>query len=180
MQGHKTVTHPIPDTRAGFTALEMVIYAGVLALIVVGVVQAVLTMSGTFGRLKATRALTASAAIALDRFVFEVREAASVDTDPGDSTFNAHPGMLTVVRPDLSTAVFSLDGPALLIDSGSGSETLTSSSVSVNNLVFRHLSSISSEAVRMELTLEAFDGETTTSETFYTTAVLRGSYSANQ
>jgi len=164
-------------TGAGFTIIEMVVYVGILALILAGVVNVTLSVSSTFSELRATRQLNRSAAVLLDRFVREVRDARSVVV--GSSAFDAHPGELTL---DYGAGVpqvrFYLDGGVVTLDRGGASEgDLTAPGVSATTFIFRRIESGSvSEAVRLEVTLESTSGEGFAAETFYATAVVRGGY----
>ena len=167
---------PTTSNSSGFTIVEMVVYVAVLALIVAGVVNMILAVSSTFSELRATRQLNRSASVVLDRFVRDVRDAESVVV--GSSVFDIHPGELVLSYGVGSPQVrLYVDGGTMKIDRGGGYEgDLTVPGVSVTNFMFRHITNSTSESARLEITLESVSGKASKTETFYTTAVVRGAY----
>jgi len=162
------------SNSSGFTLIEMIVYVGVLAIILVGLVHMVLAVSSTFNEIRAARQLNHSAFLFVDRFVREVRDADSVTT--GASTFDAHPGEVTVNTGGTSVR-FYIDNGVLKLDRGGSYEgDLTVPGVSVDSIIFRHMDSTLSELVRLEVTLTSTSGKASRTETFYTSAVTRGAY----
>jgi len=166
----------ITHNKKGFTFVEMVVYVGVLALILAGVINMVLAVSSTFGELRATRQLNRSASILLDRFVREVRDANSVVS--ASSVFDTHPGELVLeYGSGVGQVRLYVDNGVVKIDRGGNYEgDLTVSGVSATSFVLRHSVGGVSEVVRLEVTLESSSGKGSAMETFYTTAVVRGAY----
>lgn len=164
---------------AGFTLIEMLVYVGMLALMVVVIVNAVLAVGSVRGRLGASRELNRSAVTALERVVRDVQSATS--TDDGVSVFGSHPGQLTVRGFDgdgnPATIRFALSGDTLEVyENGVALGELTGSDTRVTTLIFRKIATGRSTGVRVEMTLSAGTGPSERTETLYAAAVLQGSY----
>ncbi|MDO8590465.1 MAG: prepilin-type N-terminal cleavage/methylation domain-containing protein [bacterium] len=159
----------------GFSLVEMIIYVGLLALILVSLVNMLLGMSRAYGYLKFSQHIQTSAVIALDRMVRDIRNAESVsvpesvlDTSPGILTLNT-----TTATSSLQTLQFFVSNGALRVKQDGGDlGPLTLPDVTVDNLVFRQMNTGISEAVKIDLTLSSG----THTANFYATALLRDSY----
>jgi Tfp pilus assembly protein PilW len=160
-------------TTQGVTLVEGLVYFAVLIVLLAALVTMLISMVKTWSAYAGARNLTTSASIALERIAREVRTAQGFD--PLESTFNAHPGRLTLTGA--TTTEFYLDGVTLRIRENSiDAGALTLPGITVENLVFRALDSTISQGVRVELTLSSLVGTTTKSEVFSTFAILRNSY----
>lgn len=163
----------------GFSLIEMLVYVGILALILVLLVNALLLVGSVRGRLGASRELNRSAVTALERMTRDIQSATS--TNDAQSSFGSHPGQLTVEGFDSAgtpTAItFALNGTTLEVsEGGSVVGDLTGDDTEVTSLIFRKITTVISTAVRIEMTLQAGTGASQQTETFYATAILRGSY----
>ncbi|MEK7647295.1 MAG: hypothetical protein AAB378_02905 [Patescibacteria group bacterium] len=165
----------------GFTLVEMVIYAAILAVISVLVVNTILMMVRSIGFFRSVRDINSSAEISMERMVREVRLAASIDV--ADSVLGSSPGRLTLNTIDLVTEIpqkitFLIDsGKISLQYDGEAVRALTSDAVTVSRLVFTEIAnSTSTPAVRVEMSFQAGGGAYQKSDNFYGTAVLRRSY----
>jgi len=159
--------------KTGFTLIEILIYASLLVLLIVLMANAVASLSHIIVEAKTERAIRSSAEAAIERITREIRFAQTVDT--GTSSFGTHPSTLVLTSIDPfteapQTVTISFASNQVTIKKGTGAvETLTSDSVTVTNLVFRHIvNGATSESIRTELTIE--------NKSFYTTTVLRRSY----
>lgn len=157
----------------GYTLLEILVYASLLALLIALMSNAVAVLTRYTIDAKTERVLRSSAEAALERIVREVRFAETVNT--GASTLNAHPGVLALTSIDPfteapQTVTFSVSNNRVAVQKGANPiEYLTSDNAQVTNLIFRRIvSGTVSESVRTELTIDG--------EKFYTTTVLRRSY----
>ena len=161
------------NNKKGFTVIEILIYASLLALLIVLMANAVASLSHIIGEAKTERTLRSSAEAALERITREVRFAETVNV--GLSTLNTNPGtlVLTSINPFTETAqtiTISVDGDLVTIQKNAGPvEYLTSDKTTVTSLIFRRIvNGTASESIRAELTVGG--------ENFYTTTVLRRSY----
>ncbi|MEK7574891.1 MAG: hypothetical protein AAB511_01540 [Patescibacteria group bacterium] len=153
----------------------MIIYLGLLALILVALVNMLLGMSKAYSYLKLSRHLQTSAITVLDRMVRDIRNAESVNV--AQSTLGTNPGVLTLNTTTLAGGSqifqFHVSGGVLRVKQDNVDlGPLTLSDITVSNLVFRLMDSGISESVKIEMTL------TTANRTanFYATALLRDSY----
>ena len=118
----------------------------------------------------------------MDRIIREARSALSVDTI--GSSFNVSAGILslnttnangssTVIKFSLATTTQRI----MLYEDGVSLGPLTSDNVAVTSLVFRHYSTTTASAIKVEMIIEGTSTSTfNVSENFYGTAVVRGSY----
>jgi type II secretory pathway pseudopilin PulG len=163
----------------GFSLPEMIIYVALLALMFLAIMNAVLGMGKGVAVLGAARMLNNSALSSMERMVREIRQASSVDQ--GQSTFNANPGKLVLNTTDSggnsTTVEFSVSSTTLIVKQGGITlGPLTIGSTTVDSLIFRSIATSTSQAVRVEMTLTSQGISQSKTGTFYSTAVLRGSY----
>jgi hypothetical protein len=120
-----------------------------------------------------------NARFALERMSQDIREAKGINA--GASVFGSNPGALSLQMPDASKdpTVFDLSGGLLRVKVGAGSATaLTSSKVSVSNLVFTDLSTSKTKNIKMSITLDTGGAALTqafkATQTLDTSVTLRG------
>lgn len=165
--------------EVGFTLIEMLVYVAIVTVISVLVVGVLVSLSKSYAQLKITQSINESATSALNRMLLEIRQAYDVDTVA--STFNVHPGQLTLDTTDIlgnNTEVSFLvsAGQIRVLENGIDAGVLTRANVQITSLIFEHLINGESEAVRVWMVLKGSIGKVTKEEVFSTAAVLRGSY----
>lgn len=160
----------------GFTLLEMVVYVAILSLTLVSVIVAISGVMRAYGNTQAQTRIGRAAAFSLSRMTHEVRLADAANVP--QSSFGSHPGALALSSsaPARTVRFYVENGTLKFDENGAYAGDLTPEHVFVNSFVVHHLQSDASDAVRLVLTLDAATRTGTTSETFYTTAVMRGSY----
>lgn len=165
----------------GFTLMELIVYIGILALIGVASVRLILSVAFNAAEVKAERALTASAEVAVETLTREIRQA--YDFDLGGSVFGQNPSTLvlkTYVTPESSattTRTFYLSSSRLARqDAGTAPEFITSGDVKITGLTFWRLSTTTSSLITVKISLEAGEGRFKESQNFYDSAVLRAKY----
>lgn len=158
---------------AGFTLIEMMVYMALLVLISGSAVVSLVSFSDTVQNYRANQLVMRSAVPLLERFTADVRSAQDVDSF--SSTFDASPGTL-VVMSGATTTTYTLTGGVVEVDVNGDTFQLTDGLVTVDALQFHFYDNLTTELVRMEVTLTATVGATTRTETFNTATVLRGSY----
>lgn len=172
--------HLSQNKKAGITLAETIVYAAVLGLLFVVVVDGLLQLSRTYKTLVVSRMLTLSSASLMERMVYEIRQAS--DVDQVVSTLNTTPGRLVLETSasdgSATTVEFSVATSSLIMKQGGVSlGALTSASTTVDSLVFRLISNEStSRAVRVEIQLSASNGGYSKTTKLYNTVILRGSY----
>lgn len=151
----------------GASLLEMVLYVGIFAVLTLLTVNTVLALTRAVGEIRGTRNIIRDADGAIERMIREIRAAESVDA--AASVLGSHPGKL-VLTGTSSTITFSLLGGEQLFlkKDVQPAASLTSSSTHITNLVFMRMVASSSEAIRIQMTMD--------NKKFYGTAVLRQIY----
>ncbi len=166
--------------RRGFSLIEVVVYLAILALLITSAVRLVLASSFNVAAVRAERKIMADGGFAMQAMIREIR--LSSGTGAG-SVFGTSPGTLaltTLLGPGESTETtktFSRAGARLVRQAPSSpSEFLTSSDARVTNLTFWRSANAKSDLIRIKLTLEAGQGRSLESATFYGAAVFRRKY----
>jgi len=159
--------------QRGFTLIEILIYTAILAIAAVMVIQSILVLIPSFNELRRTEVVNRNAVAVLERTVREVRDANSVDLV--GSTFDTHPGTVVLNVTGGSRTVYAENG-RVFIEEGGDPVALTQTGAFVDSLIFTYATTTSGEAVQVELTLSTSRGNSTTTATFHSGAVLRGSY----
>ena len=166
------------QTNSGYTLVEAIVYVAILAILSVVFINLLLTMTRSYAEFRITRNLNTSAQAAMERLVRSIRNATSVDIS---STLGTNPGRLVLNTLDGSgdplTIDFYLSDDTLMVKEGSGAAASTTAKyVTVDNLIFRKLTTPVSSVVKIEMTLGVNHGAINKTAKFYSTAVLRGSY----
>ena len=160
--------------KRGFSLIEMLVYIAVLVSVTLAGVLTYLSLSTNLVRYETERAMSHAAQVSLERMVRDIREATSIDL--GLSTLGTSPGVLTLVSGATTTKFSLSSGNVLLTRNGVDIGPLTNDNVTVNQLLFRRYSGTSTELIRIALTLSASNKAASTTQTFYSSAVLRGTY----
>jgi len=164
--------------KRGFTLVELLVYISIMTLALVSIVVLLTSATRIMNRVKEVKEVRSSALISLERMEREIKNATSVVV--GESDLGTTAGSLTLQSADeLGNPLevsFDLEGGDLLLyydDVSRGS--LFSENVSATELEFYRVDNTLSESVKIKLTL-SHDDAPTKEETYYLTAVLRGSY----
>jgi Tfp pilus assembly protein PilE len=162
------------STAKGFSLVEVLIYLAVTVLISLAAVQTYLSLDIVLVRNATERAVNHSAMVALERLGHEIRSAVSVNTT--QSTFGTSPGELTLLY-GTTTANFAVVGTALVLTvNGTEVGPLTSDSVIVENFTVNRYVGTTTDLIRVGLTLSGNSKAASTTRTYYTSAVMRGTY----
>lgn len=157
----------------------MLVYIGLMALILLIVIQSALAISKTSKRSRSFLDINAAAVSAFSRFSRDIRRATSIDTV--QSTLGASSGKLVLnlrqTNGTNSTLTFYLsEAKVKIAENGAYTGDITEDNMTVSNLTFRKFSVASTTAVRIEMTLAPDASTTVPALNFYGTYVLRGSY----
>lgn len=158
----------------GYSFIELIVYISVFVLISIVVTQSLLYSMKTYSVARSYRALQRNADTALDRITREVRNASSITT--GSSTFGSSPGTLSFSGTDSTNTPYSgslsvLNGNISLVLNGNTYD-LTSNEVSISDITFWSITTNTSDAVKIKITLSTTRAPIIT-KSFYTTVVLR-------
>lgn len=158
----------------GFSLIEMLVYMAVLILAISASVNIFLSLNTVLVRNATERALTHSASVTLERIIRDLRSADIVDLTP--SIFDVSPGVLTLIQ-GATTTVYTLDaGVVIATVNGTPFGLLTGEGVVADSLIFTRYTTGDTELIRVALTLSTHAKAASSTRTFYTSGVLRGSY----
>lgn len=128
------------QVRRGFTLIELILYIGITAMVVVALTRAMLTILGTRERVESVSSVQQELRFVMDRLTYVARGAVAVET--GASLFGTGHSVLALsVRgePDVPV-IFSLSGSAIVMREGTGGVLpLTSRRIIVDELLFEPL-----------------------------------------
>ena len=162
----------------GLSIVEALISVAILVFVFSIVVSVVVVLAQGQGHIRVSRRLDSAAIISMERMTRTIRNASAFDI--ARSVFDTHPGRLSVIETGegvSTTTLFSLSGATLMVgENGITEGPLTSSLVSVDSLIFRHIVTPVSEGVRIEMQVSSVYGTTTGKAALYTTVFARGSY----
>lgn len=164
------------QNKKGFTLIEAIVYVTILVMTLVVVVFAVAGIGKSYARVRSHQTLGRVAAFSLERISREIRFANSVDTI--QSLFDVSPGIvvLSFTNPSRTLKVYVQNGVLKIDENGVYAGDLTPPKVYVSSLIIKRFQTGESEGIRIEAGFDTSDGRATTTEKFYTTAVMRGSY----
>lgn len=158
----------------GFSLVEVLVYISILTLVLSIIIGSLITMAQIQERVIAGKAVDRSAVVALDRILREVRLSDSIDTV--NSVFDVPESVLFVEREGISGPIkfYVLDDVFYLEKEGSTYQLINEKVVVKNFSVFR-IEAGESEAVRVNLVLSYPYSDGSVEQSFYVTAILRGS-----
>ena len=156
------------------SAIDMIVYLSVLIILTGAAVTAIISLNSVFERNKAERILTNAGTAVIERFARDVRDATAVNTL--QSTLAASSSVLALTNGATTTTYKVTNGAVVLDVSGVSYGALTPASVQVNNFAVVRYQGATSDLVRLRLDIATNGRYASTTKTFYTAAVLRGSY----
>ena len=167
------------NKRKGSTILETLAYISILVMIILVLISTLVVLTKSYRQVTVNRTLESSALLALDRITSTLRSSESIDFV--NTTLNSSAGVLTLNARSTSSTLYKarfyvIGGVVQMDTNGIYEGQLTSSSTRVVSLMFRHIVTPVSGAVRVEITLEADVNGLTKTENFYTTTILKNSY----
>lgn len=165
--------------KKGFSLIEVIGYAAFMTIIMSVVVYATNALFVASKSIKAARQVENSAIASLDRMVRAVRSASDIDAT--QSSLGVANGILSLIIPTSgggsTVTKFYLSNQKVMVDEG-GAQVgpLSMTGVRATSLKFFYLSTTTSKAIKVELTLLGPTSTPNINDTFYATAVMRGSY----
>ncbi len=160
--------------QGGFSLVEVLIYLAVTILISLAGVFTYLSLDTVLVRNATERAVNHGAMVALERIGHEIRQSVSVNTL--QSTFGTTTSELTLVRGATSTNFVVVSGALVLSVNGVVLGPLTGDDVSVQSFVVNRYVGTTTDLIRVALTLSGNSKAASTTRTYHTSAVLRGTY----
>lgn len=160
--------------KRAFSLVEVLIYVAVTTMISLAGVLTYLSLDSALVRHATERGVNHAAQVALERISRELHSASTVDSL--SSVLGVSPSVL-VLDAGATTTIFSVTGSTLMLtQNGVVLGPLTGNDVIVQDFTVHRYVGTSTEMVRVSLTLSAETKAASTTRTYYTSAVLRGSY----
>jgi hypothetical protein len=150
------------------------VYLGVTVLVTLAGVSTFLSLDTVLLRNSTERTLAHEASVALERMVRTIRDADSIHL--GLSSFDVNMGSLALDTMGTTTVFSVSNGNLTVAENGLPLGDITSDSVTVENVVYTRYTNTDTELVRVALTLSTSNKAASSTRTFFTSAVLRGSY----
>lgn len=142
--------------RKGFTLIELIISIAIISIFLISVIFLSLQFVEESQKARSFQEVQQNGRFAMERMLQEIRAASDLNT--GASTFNTHPGVLSLAVDDATKnpTIFDVSGGQLRIKQGTGSALpLTSTKVQVTNLVFKNFSVANrTKNIKISLTVE--------------------------
>lgn len=162
--------------QTGFTLTEVLIYIAILVASMVAILSLLFSLRELLDVYRSDQLLNQSAQSAMERILYEIREADSIDAIDPDLLLVDSPGHLVLTK-GATTTKFSLATSTIILtvnDVVVG--PLTKSKVEVNELRFFSYDNGVTEAVRVQFSMVATAGNSSSTGTFNSAAVIRGTY----
>lgn len=161
----------IKNLKRGSSLIELLFYIALFAILALVVVNSILTMTKSFKQTSIQAELMKGGDV-LERMSREIRRANSISSiSAGNLILNTIDG-----GGSPQTIQFLLsDGDVQLLENGVLTGNLNTSNTTVTALTFTQITTTKGSAVRIVLTVDS-KTDTSRSETFYNTVVLRGDY----
>lgn len=165
--------HSITTTR-GYSLIELVIYIALFVTISLVVMQSLIAITKTYAAARAYRTLQQNGELVMERLTREVRQASSIST--AGSVLASSPGVLALGGEEADTTPYTLSvgvvNDIVTLTKNTTATPLSSDEVSVDELIFWHIDTLTEDSIRVQLTLSTTRAPVVTS-TFNTTIVLR-------
>ena len=161
--------------QGGYSLIELVIYIALFAVLSVVLVKSLVTVMRTYGTSKRYRALQNNGELVMERITRELREGTTATTSSCATTI----GTLSIASTDASstshTNAFAVqNGIVQLTTDGGTANNISTSEVSATALTFCPITTATTTAVKVTLTLNTLANSNSTSASFYSTIILRG------
>jgi len=165
----------------GFTLVELIVYIGLCAFLLVGIVNSMLILTDAYRTVSNARRIERSAITLMDRIIREARRSSGISA----GAFDVPNGSVTLVSGTSTSPfiTFALDNSRAVVTEDNDTSPLTDSDVVVESMVFSRYPlynvqfATSSVLLKVDFTLSSgSSSHAITSRSFYGSAILRGSY----
>ena len=163
----------------GSTLLEIVIYIFIFTFLAAAVTNALQSLIRSYTLIQSSGTLEFVAHTALERMTRDVRDSKSINL--ATSVLGTSPGVLVLNSTDdddndMTIEFFISSGVIRVKENNVDIGPISSNKATITRLIFTSVTTPNSKGVKLELTAESGNGSSYKSESFYTSAVLRGSY----
>ncbi len=174
------MTNNNPKLNGGYTLVELLIVIAITAVLMTAVSQATTSMYTTYRNVIALRQIESASVSILDRLTREIKNATSIDMT--NSVFDSDTGRVSLnissSTGNINTQIYASSSRLYVKKNGIELGPLSPSDVTVSIISYNLLgtSTNSATAIRVELVLEASTAQIHWSKSFYSTAIMRGTY----
>lgn len=161
----------------GYSIIEILVYLAIFSALSITVINSFLVMNHAVQASHIAGDILENGQVSLNRLARQIHRASSVDV--AGSTFDSTPGVLSLQSTDSSGAPiivrFIVESGALVEYVGETRTVLISGqTVSVDALVFRHITMSHGEAVKIEMKIKNITKKTPLYASFYDTIIVQG------
>ena len=164
----------------GVALMELIVYIAIMVVLVTIVTIGIVQMSRILARVHGDRKTSSAAQTAIERITREIRLAKSASlVSPSEIVLTTYADFNPNTVSFVDRAIKLQSQKIVLVNADLTLSDLTSGEARVTNLVFTELAPatfIDSRAVRVEATIEAGVAPYNSRRTYYSTAILQGSY----
>lgn len=169
------------ESLKGFTLVELLIYVGLCAFMMIGLVNAMLILTDAYRTVKTARKMEVSAITLMDRIMREAKRSTGIHA----GSFDVANGSVTLEAGSSSSPylTFYLQNGRAYITDENDTSPLTDSDVIVESLIFSRYPlynvqfATSSVLLKVDFTINSSSSTPNYStRSFYGSAILRGSY----
>ena len=165
--------------KNGYSIVEILVYLAIFTALSVLVINSFIIILSSFNITNMNRKLLESGSMSMDRISREIRQAKNIDIT--NSSLGSNPGTLQLNSTDSSGNPMTIkfvkeNGNLNLYKNGSLGGNLLGNNLLLTYLTFDRIVTPKSEAVKIKMTLQYSGKNTTKSENFYDTIILRGGY----
>ncbi len=157
--------------KRGFTLVEIIVYAALLASAAILIVNMLINLIGVFTAVRLTREVNQAASTAMERLVRASRAATSINL--AASSLAADPAVIVL---NDGTDMRVINNQLTVQTSGGQRQVLTGSNMVVTSFTANRVVTGTIEGVRFVLTLTDQRVGQSRTEKFYGGAILRGGY----
>jgi type II secretory pathway component PulJ len=165
--------------QRGISLIEAVIYVSMFAFLGLIAMSSLFSTVKAFSSLRISRDINDSSVTIMERLTRDLKSTSAIDI--AESTFGSNPGRLTLITVNASGTVatveyFVTNGALHVRENSVDKGSLTSAKTKVDGLVFYYINTGATISVKTELHITSSRGPLSSTEHFYNTSLLRGSY----
>ena len=169
------------ENQKGFTLVELLIYVGLCAMLLIGIVNAMLILTDAYRTVSNARKIERSAITLMDRIIREARRSTGISA----GSFDVPNGSVTLEAGSSTSEyiTFDLQNGRAMVTEDNDTSPLTDSDVTVESMVFSRYPlynvQFATSSVLLKVDFILTSGSTShaiTARSFYGSAILRGSY----
>lgn len=159
--------------------IEAVFYVSMFAILLLVAIGSLSSTMRAFSSLRISRDINDSSVTVMERLTRDLKSTSAIDL--AQSTFGSNPGRLTLVTVNASGTVMTVeyvvvDGALHVKEDGVDKGSLTSAKTKIDGLIFYYINPVSTVSIKTELHITASRGLLSSTEHFYNTSLLRGTY----